>query len=702
MAQISDHLHGVEKQDLVLPQFQREFVWSKEQCKQLLVSLYQGYPVGSLLFWKTDTPPALKNVEEEPDKLGTLQVILDGQQRLTTLYLLMRGKIPPFYRERDIDKDPRDLYFNLKSGDFQYYQKSKMSDNPLWIGVTECFNNDLNPIQIASDVTDTSDEAMRAAEQFNANLNRLKNIENVDVPVLTVPASASLTDAIDIFDRVNDQGTKLTDAELALTHIVGKWPEARQRFKTKARELGQRGFEFDLNFLTRALVTVVKRRALFETIHPTPRDELQEGWDRLTSILDYLANFLPQRAYVHSTDDFNTTNVLIPLIGYLAERGGQFPSEKAARHAMHWLYAAHTWSRYTAQTDQRLERDLSIIVDHKQPWTPLRDQIVDQRGRIEVKAADFNGRGIRHPLYRTVYILTKVEGAVDWFNGSPLGETHGSDYEIHNHHIFPKSLLYEERYDPDDHLERKKVNEIANRAFLTASTNVDLGSQEPAEYLPEVAEKYPGALKNQFVPMEPDLWKLKNYEEFLKARRGLMVQAINEFMDSLVTEPEDLEHKPIGDVIQRGESSTLEFKASLQWDIRKDEKGTYLRHEVLKTIVAFLNSEGGLLVIGVEDDGNVLGLEEDVRLAGGDIDSFEQLLTNLIKEYIGPEYSPFIKPRFEQVDGRTVAAVEVDQATEPAFLRWQGDKEFFVRLGNTTRELNAEEAWKYMNMGIVM
>jgi uncharacterized protein with ParB-like and HNH nuclease domain len=138
---ISELLDGIRKRDLVLPEFQREYVWSREQAKQLFVSLIKDYPVGSLLFWKTDSPPELKNLDEPPDKLGTMQVILDGQQRLTTLYLLMTGEIPPYYTERDISTDPRDLYYNIEAGDFQYYQASKMKGNDLWWPVVECFNS---------------------------------------------------------------------------------------------------------------------------------------------------------------------------------------------------------------------------------------------------------------------------------------------------------------------------------------------------------------------------------------------------------------------------------------------------------------------------------------------------------------------------------------------------------------------------------
>ena len=85
---ISELLDGIRKSDIVLPEFQREYVWNRDQSKKLVGSLYNEYPIGSLLFWKTDNPPALKNIQHLPEKLGLIQVILDGQQRLTTLYYL--------------------------------------------------------------------------------------------------------------------------------------------------------------------------------------------------------------------------------------------------------------------------------------------------------------------------------------------------------------------------------------------------------------------------------------------------------------------------------------------------------------------------------------------------------------------------------------------------------------------------------------
>jgi len=696
---ISDLTDGIRKCDVVLPEFQREYIWTREQAKQLMVSLVKGYPVGSLLFWKTDQPPELKNLEAAPDKLGRLQVTLDGQQRLTTLYMFITGRIPPYYAEKDIEKDPRNLYYNLDTGEFQYYQSSRMKGNPLWWSVVECFNNpDINVFEVAQEQAATGEDAFQLAQRYNDHLNQLRQVREIDLPVQMVPSYAELGDAIDIFDRVNSQGTKLTDAELALTHVTGKWSQARRVMKAKIEDLSGRHFHFDLTFMTRALTGVVVKRALYHTIHDRPRNKLVEGWKQLERILDYLVTVLPQKAFIHSTYDLNTTNVLVPPIVYLSLNDGRFPSEQALKRTVHWLYAAHTWARYTAQTNQRLEHDLSLIVREPDPWDALCDQIIDQRGRIEVKASDLEGRGSGHPLYRMTFVIAKAHGAVDWSNGVSLGMTHGQAYRIHSHHIFPTSILYQNEYDSESHLHRKIVNEIANRAFLTAETNLELANKPPEVYLSQVEERYPGALVKQFIPMDPALWKVKRYPDFLEARRQLIAQRINDFMDGLIAEPEIVHRRPIGELVSLGESATLEFKSTLQWDVMQNQVNKQLRFSVLKNIAAFLNTAGGTLVIGVEDDGHVLGLEQDLKTMQNSKDRFEQALMSLVRDRIGAEFAPFLKTRFEEIDRQTVCVVDVDRAPEPAFMEGPRGKEFYTRLGNTTRTLDPEETMRYVQM----
>ena len=574
-----------------------------------------------------------------------------------------------------------------------------MNGDPYWQRVIDCFdvNGNINPIQIGLEKAEGDGQgAMKLAQYLMDNLTRIRTIKEIDLPEQTIPSDADLDEAINIFDRINSQGTKLTDAELALTHVTGKWPMARRELKAKMDDCSAHGFDFSLTFMTRALTTTVTNRALFDTIHSKPRGEIEAGWNKLVKILDYLLTILPQKAFIHSADDLNTSNALIPLVTYLAVNEGKFSDEKSIRHASNWLYAALMWARYTAQTDQRLEADVQLVVRETEPWDALRSNIVEQRGRIEVKDSDFEGRGAQHPLYKATFILAKAHSATDWFNGLPLARTHGANYGLQSHHIFPQAYLYKNGWDSDNYTHRQAVNEIANRAFLTATSNQQISDKPPEEYLAEIEEKYPGALSAQFVPISPELWKVDRFPDFLAARREIVARKLNEFMDSLISEPEETHLRPITDLIKLGESYVLEFKSTLQWDTRKGEQNKVLRQSSLKTINAFMNSHGGTLVIGVEDDGNIYGLDRDFALANNSKDGFEQLLVSLIVDSMGPTTAPNFRIRFEGVANKSVCVVDVERSLEPVFMKSDKAKAFYIRVGNTSRALDHEEMLKYV------
>jgi len=611
--------------------------------------------------------------------------------------MLLTGDIPPYYGEEDIQIDIRNLFFSLVDGDFQYYQPVRMRDDPTWVNVTSCIQ-DTGQIafDVAKNVHSEQIDQFAAAQRYTDNLQNLKDILNIDLPEQVIPPDATLDEAIDVFDRVNSLGTKLTEAELALTHVTGKWPQARRVIKAKLDQLSESDFEFDLTFMTRSLSVIVTDHALYDHIHHTPREKVEDGYTKLSRILDYLVNILSTQGFIHSTQDLSTTNALVPLVKYLDINDGRFPNERALKNALHWMYTALILQRYTGQTDQRLERDVNIVVRESNPWDSLLDQIVDQRGRKDVNANDFEGRGTSHPLYKMSFILAKSLKAVDWFNGITLGTQVGDRYRIHSHHIFPQSVLYKNGFDSHNHVHIQFVNAIANRAFLTGETNLDISNRYPEDYLPEVEEKYPGALQSQLIPLNRNLWKIENYRQFLAARRELISNALNKYLESLIgTEPGNAV-KPVKDIINLGEGPNIEFKSTLQWDVREGKQNTELRQEVLKTLVAFMNSDGGTLLIGVEDSGRIFGLEKDLEFTRDSEDLFLNMLSSLVIDKIGVEFSNHLEPRIELVNGSRICVVNVSKSTNPAFLSGTGGSEFFVRVFNTSRRLDSEQTMNYL------
>ena len=262
-------------------------------------------------------------------------------------------------------------------------------------------------------------------------------------------------------------------------------------------------------------------------------------------------------------------------------------------------------------------------------------------------------------------------------------------------------IPYRNSFDSDNYVHRKIVNEVANRAFLTAETNQSISDRPPEDCFPEVEQRYPGALGRQFIFMDPMLWKVEYYTDFLEARRDNMARKLNEFMNGLISEPEPTKDRSIAELISLGEGPNLEFKSTLQWDVVQGTRSQGLRDSSLKTVAAFLNTEGGTLVIGLEDSGEVFGLDRDFSLVGGSMDRFLQLVSSLVADRIGPEFSRLIKTHIEDLDGNQVCVIDVDKSSEPAFMSDSKGREFYVRIGNTTRALDPEQTLAYIEFSTV-
>ena len=684
-------LDEIELNQLVVPEFQREFVWRLDQSQELMRSFFNEFPTGSLLFWKTTNPPAIKNKKINKEA-GTVKVLLDGQQRLTTLYLLIKNKIPPYYETDDIIHDPRNLFFNLLNGEFMYYKVSEMSGKPYWMKIVDCFNEDINVVEIASKMKGNS-EPMKLINDLLGNLNKIKSIKNREYPIQYLPKEANLNDAVDVFDKVNSQGTPLTEAEIALDHITSTWKLARRKLKEKIKELSEHGFDFNLDFLVRCFTGVLTGRAYYELTHDIGEKELIEGWSKLNKILDFTISHL-KGMYIVSSDDLNTPNVLVPFIVYIDKFGFNI-SKEILKKIQRWIYLALLWRRYTSQTTQKLERDLSLI-NKLDPFEDLVNEILLERGRIELTGNDIERRGVSNPIYPMLRVVVKSKSAIDWSNGIPISQAIGVQFRIENHHIFPRSQLYDNRYESSDSRHSQLVNEIANRVFITSEANKDFFTELPESYLGRVEREFPGELEKQFIPRNKHLWKIENYEDFLMERRRLIAEGINDFIKTLFVDEAEIEIN-IDELIKQPENQYLEFKATLRYDPITQSVNKDLEKPVLKNICAFLNSNYGKLIMGVTDDNTVNGLENDYNTLGrNDRDGFENHLTNLIISKIGAFYTKFINVQFHKIMNKEICIVEINKSTKPAFYNEGTEQEFWIKIGNSSRILSVSEAHDYI------
>ena len=708
-------LDGVKSLEMVIPEFQREYVWPLDDAKQLIISMYKGYPTGCLLFWETNKPPEIKNNAIDKSKLGLTKVILDGQQRLTTLFMLIKGEIPPYYNDEDIINDPRKLYFNVLTEDFQYHSPKLMESNVLWQNITDCFSESkVDAFNIAEQHCELNEELdfKEIAKNINTNLNKLRHIEKMNYAILRVPPNANIDEAIDVFDKVNSKGTKLTDAELVLTHITGHWSHARRTMKDKISALSKIGFHFNLDQLTRCMVIALtdsalvkpKRNSKLKYVNFSKSDYI-DNWGKISKAFDYLIPILQQDGLISSTNELNTNNVIIPMIAYLINNNNRFVGNLKYKF-LHWMFLALIWRRYSGQTDQRLDKDIHHIINDHDFIDQMINEIKDDRGRIDVKPSDIEGRGAGHALYKMLYIITKANKAIDWSNGGAIYGTIGDNYSIQSHHIFPQAYLYRNGYDGENHLDIKKVNEIANRAFITRDTNYEIKDTAPSKYLPEVESKYPNALLKQFIPNDENLWTAEKYEDFLELRRNTIANEINCFLldlnnkEASIEEIDEVSNEDIYDkVIEKGENNYTEFKSSLKYCLKEQKPMKYVEFSIIKTISAFLNSEGGTLFVGVDDSGKILGLNNDLNLFSKDNnkDSFLLHFDNMIKNNIGNEHHADIKGKFIKINNLDIFMVKVSSSNKPVFIEKDGKQEFFVRGSASSQRYKMSEAFEYIN-----
>jgi uncharacterized protein with ParB-like and HNH nuclease domain len=252
---IRDILGKIDDKQLFVPAFQREYVWKRDDAKMLVDSLIKEYPTGTMLTWDTTNPPELKGPHKYNEMQGAVKLLLDGQQRVTTLYMLIRGEIPPYYTKPEIMNDTRGLYVNLDTLELSYYMKTRMENNPYWQNVTDVFQGKVSAFELQPKFAALDKEINLAdLKKLNDNIGTVTRIIERDFPEQTIPIKASVREAIDIFYKVNASGVALTEAELALAQISGYWPKARDLFKAKLTALEEEGFVFRLDFIVYVLL----------------------------------------------------------------------------------------------------------------------------------------------------------------------------------------------------------------------------------------------------------------------------------------------------------------------------------------------------------------------------------------------------------------------------------------------------------------
>jgi hypothetical protein len=441
-----------------------------------------------------------------------------------------------------------------------------------------------------------------------------------------------------------------------------------------------------------------------EKLHDISNDDLlRSAWKQLSEdTLDYVCNLMREHAYVDHTKEINSVYALIPIIVFAFDKGKNRLSELEVKKAVKWFYYAQVRGRYISQLPQKLDKDLGIIKDNPMPFDALLKLIEDER-RLEIHPDEFIGVGIMHPLWNMMKWYFKSKGAKCLTTGVGIRQNMGEKYTLEWDHIFPYSVLSEAGYSWEQRHKYSLAQEITNRAVLTQTANRTKSATAAKDYLTEAQRRFSKALKLQVIPEDPRLWELENYELFLQERRKQLAFQLNEYLKN-ITETEDTDIRlSVQELIEQGENFGVELKSSLRWDMREQKVNRGLEEVILKTIAGFSNVEGGILLIGVNDEGETEGLDADyATIKGGDKDGFELHLLNLITSAYGSEVATTgVKVSFPSVEDKEICMVEIHPGHKPLYTDITDKsgakaKKFFVRRGNSSHELSLTEISDYI------
>lgn len=557
-ASVEELVKRIERGQLRLPEMQRRYVWRSPRVRDLMDSLYRGYPSGAILLWETNEEVPLQDfaVSQQSNPYQNTQLLLDGQQRLTSLSAVIRGE-PVTVRGR---KKPLELLFNLEHPDHlavvtevnedsdddeenpdeedadasedelqKRFNKmvfvvatKKLEQLPQWVKVTDVFKSDSDGEALKrAGVTGFEDPRY---DKYSKRLARLRGIKKYMYRMDVLERTLSYDEVTEIFVRVNSLGAKLRSSDLALAQITAKWPGALKTFQAAQHSCEQHGFDVDLGLHLRNLVAFATNQSRFLTVGNLPIETLKAAWKHCVPGIEYGINFLKSNANIDSPALLSSPYLLIMLsfFGH-ARKYSIGPTEVDALRK--WALLANAKGRYTrGSSETLLDQDLATIRDGG-GVNGLLDRLRMQVGRLDIAPEELEGRNQRSALFKTMFLAFRDAGAKDWKSNLAIALDHkGASHKLQFHHIFPKAVLKK-------HYTSREADDIANLSFISGKTNRQILAKPPKAYLPEYIEKAGHrAFQAQCIPIDPALLDVGDYKEFLVARRQLISERLNEFL----------------------------------------------------------------------------------------------------------------------------------------------------------------------------
>lgn len=687
----ADLINEIQKGIIKIPKFQRDFVWTIDKTAKLLDSILKGYPIGTFILWQTDERiNDIKNVgnldiPDTPDGVK-VQYVLDGQQRITSLFAAYLGAHIQKVGEKKIT-DYGNIVVNLdvdiNDNDEQVITEEPMSDKH--ISLCDVLNFSYSK---AKELSARFSEA--ELEKIDAYSTAFKTYEFSTV----VLRKEDIDSAIEVFTRINTGGQTLTLFEImsAKTYdelqkfdMQVKWDD----FIKELREIKYEGVSSSVVLSLLALLLSRTKECKRKTILSLDKQAIIDSWDSVISALKDSVDYFRTTFRIPVSQLLPYDSLLVPFAYFFYQNKGK-PNADQRKYLEEYFWRMSLSFRYSSSTESKLAQDIKridqILAGQRPDYSDIKVDLDSPQSLIDTNFSAGNS------YCKAVLCLLAYQEPKDFqdngkviLDNSWLKVASSKNY----HHFFPKAYL-----------KNKTVlnsNSLINITFVSDHLNKrKIGAKAPSIYIADFQDENSQinkALQTHFIDLDGFGIESDDYEVFLNARAKMIYAELKSRIELSHKEPTN---EDVQELILAGESESVEFKSTLRYDLRSKEANKKLEYVIVKTIAAFMNSEGGNLFIGVDDNQNMLGLADDVAtLSKPNIDGLELHLVEIIKKYIGAGLISHTKISFPTVEDTQICRIKVYKSSTPVFTQHEGKEDFFVRSGCSSQPLGREEQSAY-------
>lgn len=481
---------------LVIPEFQREYVWKPSRAPKLVDSIYRQYPVSVLLLWTSTAEPRARRREPRPSRAALVSWLIDGQQRVITLSRILSGD------------EGIDVVFQPLTDEFRLANSATQKDVS-WVRVSDILED-----ETYRNIRRTLPEGAKG-ERAEAQLERVRTILEYELPFVRM-LDHTFDDAVDAFTRINTLGVKLKAEDIESARIAARHTgfiaDEVSPFLTGVREKGFRRLSVMHLFRACAFIATPDGRSR-TPLHELSEAEVSAAWAKTKKATEEALALVRNEFGLLNMDLLWSGALLVPVIALCAI---QRHRERDSRGIAGWLAMAALLHRYSKASDSALDQDLRAC-RADDPIGKLLGNLRRDAGGFGAIKSDFGGALNDKGALFASYVACRHAGLRDLFSASKIILQSNVD----RHHILPRAQFRE--------ADRSRADTVANIAFITGGANRSIGAASPDVYLGQLS---PEVLASQCIPSDLQLWSIERAKQFYEARKELLADSFNAFLKS--------------------------------------------------------------------------------------------------------------------------------------------------------------------------